>query len=331
MRPGEFGEFTLIEKVKKQLASNCHGIIQAVGDDAAVFDWSDTSAGVLTIDCLVENIHFDLTYTSFESLGWKSLAVNLSDVAAMSATPLYAVIALALNKHWTPADVDAFYTGLKSCSDTYQCPVIGGDTSASNEASFISVTVLGKAPKEKIKLRSQAKANDAIYVTGALGKAKTGFEVLSKKCSVEAYQESVAHFLKPVPRLHEIQLIHSAFEITSLIDISDGLSSDLLHICEQSLAGCEVFADHLPFHSEAVMWCKANQEDPVEFLLQSGEEYELLFTLPADDRTAFERFCEEKQLVCQYIGRLLPRDSGCNLIRNQKNKETLKPEGWQHF
>lgn len=330
MQLADVGEFGLIDKIKSQLYTHSPFLIQSIGDDAAVFDWPEGAAGIITNDCLVENVHFDLSYTSFESLGWKSLAVNLSDVAAMAASPLYAVISLAVNEKWSVENVQEFYHGLANCSETYQCPVIGGDTATSKDASFISITVLGYGSKEKMTLRSGAQSGDLIFITGSLGKSRTGFEALSYQGSKEKYIASIQHFLKPMPHLKTMEVIRGSFEISSLIDISDGLSSDLLHICDQSQVGCKLEAEKLPIDNEVFQWCQDQSLDPIAFVLSSGEEYELLMTLPSSAKETFQNFCDEKNIKCSCIGEIIS-DSSIRTIQIKNLLYPLKPEGWKHF
>lgn len=326
----DIGEFGLIEKIKSQLNANSSFLIKSIGDDAAVFDWPEKVLGVVTTDCLVENVHFDLSYTPFNDLGWKALAVNLSDVAAMAASPLYAVISLAINEKWSVENVQEFYVGLKECSEQYNCPIIGGDTATSPNVSFISITVIGNAPKNQIKYRSGAKSGDLIYITGSLGKSRTGFEVLSSNGPNDKYHASVQHFLKPIPKIKEIEKIGQAFKVSSLIDISDGLSSDIQHICKLSQVGCEIWTGQLPIDNDVYPWCDQFSLDPIEFALSSGEEYELLLTLPEEQAEAFNRFIIEQKLTCSLIGKIVPADSGKIFIRNNISYP-LKSKGWTHF
>ncbi|HDQ44915.1 MAG TPA: thiamine-phosphate kinase [bacterium] len=329
MRIGQLGEFGLIERIRNILQPQTGRIRVGIGDDAAVFSVRPGHETVLSTDALVEGVHFDFNYTPLDALGWKALAVNLSDLAAMAADPVCAVVSMAFPDGWTVEDIEALCQGLHACGETHGCPVAGGDTARSPGAGFISLTVVGEAPEGKAVLRSGAGQDDLICVTGRLGRARTGFEVLSAGSERDAYPESVRHFLRPEPRLDLAKQVVSKLSVTAMIDISDGLAADLGHLCRAGGLGCRIDGSALPIHPEAVRWMTRTHQDPEDFILGSGEEYELLFTVPRD-REGRIAALQAEACPLAVIGEMRPASEG-QKRRTPQGEKPLSVLGWDHF
>jgi thiamine-monophosphate kinase len=324
----EIGEFGLIERVRSACKSHHPAIVIGIGDDAAVFKTGPDQEVAVTTDILTEGVHFNLKYTSFDSLGWKALAVNLSDLAAMGAKPICAVVSLAPSRTWSGDQFDEFYSGLKRCGSAYGCAIAGGDLSRTPGPSFISVAAMGSVRRGRALKRSGAKPGDAICVTGELGGSRTGLEVLESGRPEQA-GKSVKRFLEPVPRLDVSSWISGFRGITSMIDISDGLVSELGHLCRESATGCEIQADAVPIAEEARNWASSIGGEALDYGLYSGEEYELLFTV--DSRRIDRLIAESAGLNrISVIGKMVPAVHGITLA-GPGEKNNLEPSGWDHF
>ena len=317
------GEFGLIHRVRQSNLYSPDWIIESIGDDAAVVQCSPGKRQVISTDALVEGVHFNLAYTPLRSLGWKSLAASLSDLAAMGATPLCSVVSLSLPKTWTVDMADTFYEGYFACSKTFNCPLAGGDTTSSKDSAFINVTVFGEADPQKIFLRKGAQKGDLICVSGSLGRSKAALEILEGHYSKKGFENAMQHFLEPTPRFDLVTNPEITKEITAMIDISDGLISDLIHICEASKVGCEIDLTKIPISEEAARWETGRKRNPKKEALHSGEEYQLLFT-------AHPQFYVRTEMDVQIIGTITDEKEGKNL-RIDQTLEPLVPGGWDHF
>ena len=331
MKLSRVGEFGLIDRIKKIVTSDSKNLLLGIGDDAALFRSRPGWITILTTDAMVEGIHFDLTYTPIESLGWKALAINLSDVAAMGGVPQYAVVSLAVPSNWEVEDVELFYRGMKQCGDFYGCMLIGGDTVSSNSGCFISVTVVGEVEDGLAVTRNGATNEDVLCVTGKLGGSMVGLEVLRSGENKNRFPISVKRFLEPGVKLRESRELVREFKITSMIDISDGLSSEILHICQESNLGCLIEEDKIPVAEEVFLWAEKSGKSYSTYALNSGEEYELLFTMP---KVEYEKFLSKKSDVAKFdftvIGEMKPKSEGIKIMR-QGSTVPLSPEGWNHF
>jgi thiamine-monophosphate kinase len=331
VRLEEVGEFGIIDRLEGMLRSGSDRIVCGIGDDAALIRQKPGFHSVLTTDALVEGVHFDLTYTPLDSLGWKSLAVSLSDLAAMGATPVCAVVSVAVPGSFDLEGVEAFFSGLKRCGEAYQCPVAGGDTVRSLRDFFISVAVEGEVESGKAVLRSGAKPGDALCVTGELGGAKTGFEVLSGRGEEDLFPESVRRFLEPFPRIREASELLRRLPVSSMIDVSDGLASEIGHLCRRSRTGCRIRREHIPLSREAARWAERKQKSIDPFLYESGEDYELLFTVDSGafaDPEGFRRTAQELQVTI--LGEITESEKGISVENNGKLAR-LATKGWDHF
>ena len=331
MKPSRIGEFGLIQKIKAICDRPSDRVVLGIGDDGALVQPRTGTLAILTTDALVEGVHFDLRYTPLESLGWKALAVSLSDVAAMGGVPVCGVVSLAVPDNWSVENVEALYTGMERCGRAFACPVVGGDTVRSPGASFISITVLGEVEADSGKRRSTSRSGDLLCVTGELGGARTGWEALEGNYTPEQWVRSKTRFLQPRPRIGEARRLMDAFGVTACIDISDGLGSEIRHLCDGSGLGCEVYEDRIHVLEEAAAWALRTGNQPVLFAIESGEEYELLFTVDPDRWEQSE--CREElcaSIPVTVIGAMLPAEQGMSLCTGD-GRRLWTWTGWDHF
>jgi thiamine-monophosphate kinase len=329
LKLGEAGEFGLIERIRRLVDAESEDIVLGIGDDAAVFRPVQDHLAVITTDAMIEGVHFNLDYTPIESLGWKALAINISDVAAMGGIPRYAVISLAVPEKWSVEDVESLYRGVSGCGKEYNCIIIGGDTVRSRSDCFISVTVVGEVEKDAFVRRSGALAGDFLCVTGPLGRSRTGLEVLKAKKNGPDFPRSVKRFLEPRPLVQEARRLIRELGVTSMIDISDGLASEIHHICHESKLGCIVREENIPISEETIRWTEEKHVPPVQFVLQSGEEYELLFTA---EKSRIDKWRNRKNNDWDIIpiGEMVPENEGVLMDRDGKRCR-IPPNGWDHF
>jgi thiamine-monophosphate kinase len=332
MRLSEAGEFGLIRKIRDICSRPDDRILLGIGDDGAILRTRPGYWPILTTDALVEGIHFDLRYVPLKAIGWKSLAINISDVAAMGGKPVCSLITIAIPDTWTVENVVAIYEGINLCSRTYDCPVVGGDTVKSLKGCFISVTVMGEVKENEEKRRSGAKKNDLLCITGEMGGAKVGLEVLgSGYPDASSFSTSISRFLEPKAKIHEAQQLIHEMNITSMIDISDGLSSEIMHLCEASGLGCLIEESKIPISNEATIWAIQNGKSGIHYAMESGEEYELLFTVSAYNFHNWEKRTDTNaRLPIYVIGAMKDRNEGI-LIQKGSEKIPLVREGWDHF
>lgn len=330
MKLSQKGEFGLIELIRKKCGLADKKIILGIGDDAAIIKSDPNKLLVLTTDALIQTVHFNLDYFSFYQLGWRSLAANLSDLAAMGGKPVCSVVTLGLNDRVSVENLMQFYQGMLALSKRFDCPVVGGDMVRSPKEIVISIFALGEVEKKKITKRSGARVGDLICVTGELGEAQAGLELLLKKREGKSLQFSPAltrKHLLPLPRLAESDfLVHNA-KLNSMIDISDGLASDLHQVCKESKVGAVIYERKIPLGSKAIRAAKLLKKNPLEFALSGGEEYELLFTL---SKAQARGLLSKARFKLTVIGEIVPRRKGVSLERaGQKSK--LLPRGYNHF
>lgn len=330
MRLSRLGEFNLIKKLRTSSASDASEILKGIGDDAAAVKIRG-GITLITTDMLLEGIHFDLSFTTFYQLGYKALAVNISDIFAMGGQPKYFLVGLALPGDYNTKYVDELYAGMKSLAKKFGINIIGGDTCASKHGIIISGTLIGKS--SKIITRSGAKAGDAIFVTKTLGDSAMGLCIFNKlkvqnaKCKISnAKLQKInagitVRSVLPLFRSHlqpEIAPAKNTRGITSMIDISDGLLIDLTHICDESKTGARIYTDKLPVSKELLETAKKLKANPIDFALKGGEDYALLFTAPADFKTNAFR-----------IGEIIPRERF--IVYPGGREKPFKPEGYEHF
>ncbi|XZF15278.1 thiamine-phosphate kinase [Chitinophagaceae bacterium MMS25-I14] len=331
------GEFGLIDHLTQNNETRQAGTLLSVGDDAAVIDHFGRQT-VITTDLLLEGIHFDLMYTPLKHLGYKAVAVNLSDICAMNATPTHITMSIGISNRFSVEALDEFYEGVYAACEKYKVDLIGGDTSTSQRGFVISVTAIGEVAPDKYVTRSGAKKNDLVCVSGDLGAAYLGLQLLEREKRVylenpniqpdlEQKAYIVGRILKPEPRLDIVNWLHENNIVpTSMIDISDGLSSELLHICRQSNAGVVLYDEKIPIHTEAKEMAMEFNTDATACALSGGEDYELLFTIPQAD---YDKIVTNEQI--SVIGYITDAAEGAHLITRQGNKHELKAQGWNAF
>ena len=331
----KYGEFGLIkhltEKIKLQNSSSLKG----VGDDAAVLDYKDKRV-LVTTDLLLEGIHFDLTYTPLKHLGYKAAVVNFSDIYAMNGQPKQITVSLGVSKRFSVEDLEEIYAGIYLACEKYGVDLVGGDTSASLTGLTISITCIGEGEEGNIVYRSGAKANDLICVTGDLGSAYMGLQLLEREKMVfsnhseniqpdfEEKKYILQRQLKPEARKDIIDALRKKGIVpTAMMDISDGLSSELIHICSQSNTGCRIYEDKIPIHYEAAVMAEELNMNLVTAALNGGEDYELLFTVSLDD---YEKIIPIEGVAI--IGHITTPELGLNLVGREGEEIGLKAQGW---
>ena len=351
MEIAKLGEFGLIDRLTQDIKPQNTSTKYGVGDDCAVLHYPDSEV-LVTTDMLMEGVHFDLTYITLQHLGYKSAMVNISDIFAMNGTPRQMTVSLALSKRFTVEDIEQFYVGLRAACDKWGIDIVGGDTTSSYTGLAISITCIGEARKEDIVYRHGAKETDLVCVSGDLGAAYMGLQLLEREKSVyyqmveEAKRKHAAdgssvnipdfqpdfagkeyllqRQLKTEARGDIIQKLREAgIRPTSMMDISDGLSSELMHICKQSHAGCRIYEEHIPIDYQTAVMAEEFNMNLTTCALNGGEDYELLFTVPIADH---ERVQDIEGI--RLIGHITKPELGCALITRDGQEFELKAQGW---
>ncbi|WP_066628944.1 thiamine-phosphate kinase [Labilibacter marinus] len=329
------GEFGLIDRLTSQIKIKHNSTVKGIGDDAAVVDYCNKQM-VVTTDLLLQGIHFDLVYTPLRHLGYKAVMVNLSDVYAMNAKPKQITVSLGLSSKFKLASIEELYEGIKIACELHDVDLIGGDTSTSLTGLTISITALGEIDKEDVVYRSGAKPNDLICVSGDLGGAYMGLQLLEREKRVHegkstqpdlaGYDYILERQLKPEARKDVIEFLADiGVKPTSMIDISDGLSSEVLHICKQSQTGCRIYENKIPIdHATSLMAEEVNM-NPTVAALNGGEDYELLFTISMED---YEKFSKETDLKIYTIGHITEESKGKYLVTGGDQEVELQAQGW---
>jgi len=329
----KLGEFKLIDRITEGFELLNASSLKGPGDDAAVI--KSELHQVVTTDLLVEGIHFDLMYTPLKHLGYKSVMVNLSDVCAMNARPKQILVSIALSNRFSVEAVDELYAGIRAACEKYRVDLIGGDTTASPKGLTISVMAIGEALPEKIAYRNGAKEGDLLVVTGDLGAAYIGLQLLERekkiflenpgvKTDLQGHDYTVGRQLKPEARLDIIDLLKELDIVpTAMIDISDGLSSEILHLCKQANVGCQVEEEAVPIAKETYDTALSFNIDPINCALSGGEDYELLFTIRPEDRSKIEHHPD-----FSIIGEMLDSNLGIKLHTKGDNYYDLIGMGW---
>lgn len=333
----ELGEFGLIHRIRGRFSTGHERTVRGIGDDAAVLDAGDEYILVAT-DMLVEGIHFDLAYTPIQHLGYKAVAVNVSDIVAMNGRAQQVTVSIALSNRFSVEAVDALYEGIKAACDNYSIDLVGGDTTSSSSGLIVSVTAIGRVAKNRIAYRSGAKENDIICVTGDLGGAFAGLQVLEREKqvylanpdmqpSLEKYDYIVGRQLKPEAR-SEIVLDLEEFGVipTSMIDISDGLASELLHIAKESRVGLRIYEDKVPIDEQTYSTAVEFKLDPITCALNGGEDYELLFTIDKADQEKLKNHPD-----IHMIGYIHSRADEKVMVTRADSVVPLQAQGWNHF
>lgn len=330
----QLGEFGLIDHLTKGFDIKHSSTLKGIGDDAAVLDFKNKKI-VVSTDLLIEGVHFDLSYMPLKHLGYKAVVVNLSDIAAMNAKPTQITVSIAVSNRFPLEAMEELFGGIALAAKVYNIDVIGGDTTSSQKGLIISITAIGEANEDEIVYRNYAKENDLLVVSGDLGSAYMGLQVLEREKQVfqvnpnnqpdlDAYTYLIERQLKPEART-DIKELLEKLEVkpTAMIDISDGLSSELLHICKQSNVGCNLFEEKIPVDPQFINVCEEFNIDSTTIALNGGEDYELLFTIPLED---FDKIKANPNFTV--IGHITQASEGVNLITRANTKIPLKARGW---
>nr|AOE12193.1 thiamine-monophosphate kinase [uncultured bacterium] len=330
----DLGEFGLIKHITKYFTIENASTVTGIGDDAAVLDASKKQT-LVTTDLLIEGVHFDLSYMPLKHLGYKAVMVNLSDVYAMNGTAEQITVSIAVSNRFPLEAIEELYSGIQLACETYKVDLVGGDTTSSTKGILISVTAIGKVEKEDIVLRSGAKETDLIVVSGDLGAAYLGLQVLEREKQVfnvdpnnqpdlDSYTYLIERQLKPEARRDVAGFLKElAIKPTAMIDISDGLSSEIMHICSQSKVGCKIYEEKLPLDPQVISACEEFNLDSTMVALSGGEDYELLFTVPIAD---FEAIKGNPNF--SIIGHITAENQGLNLVTRASQEIELKAQGW---
>lgn len=333
----QLGEFGLIDRITSDIPIVNSSTVKAVGDDAAVLSYPDTEV-LVTTDMLLEGVHFDLTYVPLKHLGYKAAAVNFSDIYAMNGTPRQITVGLGISSRFTVEHIEELYAGIRLACEIYGVDLVGGDTTSSRSGLVISITCIGDARKGEVVGRDGAHDTDLICVSGDLGSAYMGLQLLEREKVASAGQKEfvpkfegkeylVERQLKPEPRRDIIRTLQEqGIMPTSMIDISDGLSSELLHICKSSDTGCRVYEDRIPIDYQTAVMAEELGMNLVLAALNGGEDYELLFTVPLHCHEKVE-----KMEGVKVIGHITKPELGCMLVSRDGAELPLRAQGFNHM
>ena len=335
-------EFALIQGLKHQFAHRAPGLVQGIGDDAAVVEATSPRWWHLTTDLLAEGIHFDLKSAAPESIGYRAAMANLSDLAAMGAVPRYLLVSLAIPKKVSQSQVYGLYRGMMKACRLYDVALIGGDTAASKAGLFLSITLVGTTAKRRALFRHGAKVGDQIYVSGTLGDSLAGLRLLTNskpprsshkkrsQLSGSHRQFLIRRHFHPTARVAEGQWLNNGRLATAAIDLSDGLSGDLQHICKESGVGAEVEIEDLPLSPACRAYAKVYGVSPIRLAMTGGEDYELLFTVPPRSRRALERQARARGYRVTRIGTIRPQQFGIQMTSHGQT-QPLPLTSYEHF
>lgn len=333
------GEFGLIDHLTEGIQLQNKSSVYGIGDDAAVLSPSQEMQTLVTTDLLLEGVHFDLTYMPLKHLGYKAAMVNFSDIYAMNGTPRQITVSLGISRKFCVEDIDSLYSGIRLACENHNVDIVGGDTTSSMTGLTISITCIGEAAKEDIVYRNGAKPTDLVCVSGNLGAAYMGLQLLEREKNVlkDAGSDVQPDFagkeyilerqLKPEARRDIIEKLKSAgIKPTSMMDISDGLSSEMMHICKQSKTGCRIYEEHLPIDYQTAVMAEEFNMNLTTCALNGGEDYELLFTVPLAEHEKVKAI-EDVRL----IGHITKPELGCALVTRDGQEFELKAQGWNHL
>ena len=330
----DLGEFKLIDHLTKNFKINHKSTVKGIGDDAAVLSFGDKKV-VVSTDLLVEGVHFDMSYMPLKHLGYKAVMVNLSDIYAMNATATQITVSIAVSNRFPLEALEELYAGIEAAAKMYHVDVVGGDTTSSVSGLLISITAIGEVNDNDIVYRKGAQPNDLIVVTGDLGGAYMGLQVLEREKEVfkvnpnnqpdlDKYTYIIQRQLKPEARKDIVTLLKELdVKPTSMIDISDGLSSEIMHLCKHSEVGCDVYENKIPLDPQVITTCEEFDIDSTTIALNGGEDYELLITISQED---FPKIKANPNLTV--IGYITNKNNGMHLVTRAEEKIPLKAQGW---
>ncbi|OQX81100.1 MAG: thiamine-phosphate kinase [Bacteroidetes bacterium 4484_249] len=333
----DLGEFGLIDRLTKNIKLKHKSSVKGVGDDAAVISYKDKQT-LITTDLLIEGVHFDLTFAPLKHLGYKAAVVNISDIVAMNGTPRQLIVGIGVSNRFSVEAIDEIYKGIYLACENYNVDIVGGDTVSSVSGLFISITAVGEADKDEIVYRDTANAGDLVFVSGDLGAAYMGLMILEreKKAFVadsnlqpdlDGHDYILGRQLKPEARTDVLKLLKGVgVKPTAMIDISDGLASEILHICKDSSVGCSIYDEKIPIDFTTVSVAEEFNIDPTTCALNGGEDYELLFTVAQSD---YEKLKEIKGI--SVVGHITDKSEGVNLISRSGSLVPITAQGWDAF
>lgn len=333
MKFNEIGEFGFIESIKKECITTLKDVIKGIGDDCAVFGPSSGRVLLFTTDMLVEDIHFLKSKMTPYQLGWKSIAVNLSDIAAMGGRPLILLISLAIPAEMDVEIIQDLYKGMKDICEHHKVNIVGGDTVASPDKLVINVSLIGDAKENEVLYRSGARPGDSIYLTGNVGDSFAGLKILKKEISSPKSIKN--HFIKihnePKPLIETGMAIAASGFANAMIDVSDGLLPDLGHICKESGVGAMLFRSKIPLSSELKLLASRVKFNPLDLALSGGEDYILLLTVPEANIKCFEMVCKDKGLLPLYLIGEIKEEKGIRMVNDDGSIEEISMRGFNHF
>ncbi len=334
----ELGEFGLIDRLTGKIKHYHKETLKGVGDDTAAIACEGDQITLLTKDLLMEGVHFNIMYTPLKHLGYKAITVNLSDIYAMNGTPTHVIVGIAVSSRYTVEALEEIYEGMMLACNKYKVDLVGGDTTSSVSGLSISVTAMGKVNKDKITYRSGARPGDLICVSGNLGAAYSGLLILEREKEVfkanpdmqpdiSRYDYVLERQLKPEPRKDIVELLNQInVTPTAMIDISDGLASEIMHICKSSEKGAVIYEEKIPIDMQTTLVSHEFKIDPTTFALNGGEDYELLFCIAQDD---YEKIKDSDQI--SIIGHITENPAQKDLVATSGNIVPLKAQGWDSF
>jgi len=332
------GEFGLIRQLKQQWPASSPWLVKGIGDDAAILKARQGQQFLISTDVSIEGVHFDLAFQTPKDVGWRTGVANLSDIAAMGGTPQFLLVSMAVPVRVPPKHIRELYRGLKDACTPWNVELIGGDTSSSPSHIFLSLTIVGSVRSNRALTRHGAKVGDRIYVTGTIGDANAGLRTLQthsknlRRFNPSAVEKFlIRRHIRPTPRIRVGQLLVDQKLAHAAIDLSDGLSSDLGHVCEESQVGAEISGKALPLSSQLRTFARRNHLDPVELALEGGEDYELLFVAPAKHHRKILRVSEQAKVPIACIGEIKPKTFDRQLELPEGRKHTLRNKSFRHF
>lgn len=327
----QIGEFGLIRRIQKQFHPPLFSVPLGIGDDAAAILPTPGKYLLLTTDSLLEQVHFDLSFTDFSELGRKALAVNLSDIAAMGGRPRFFLVSLGVSDRQTVQEIDRLYRGMRKASREAGTELIGGNTTYTRGPLFISITLLGEVSKKEMTTRAGAKRGDHLYVTGTLGDAAAGLALLKKGGETGRFAGLVRRYHLPEARWREGALLAENAIPSAMIDLSDGLSSDLRHLSEQSRVGAELDLGSIPISPPLKRYARRTGADPLEYALNGGEDYELLFAVPDKKVKRLEALIGRGAIAARRIGKIVEAAKGLTARGLDGRLRPIEPKGYDHF
>ncbi|MCU0416705.1 MAG: thiamine-phosphate kinase [Cytophagaceae bacterium] len=335
----QIGEFGLINRLKEGFShQNSNLLVKGIGDDAAVWDLGNGKYQLQSTDLLVEGVHFDLTYTPLKHLGYKAIAVNVSDIVAMNGKALFVVVGIAVSNRFSVEAIEEIYSGIQLACEKYNVLLVGGDTTTSRSGLILSVTVTGEVSSEKVTYRNTANVNDLICISGDVGAAYMGLQVLEREKQVylahpdmqpelDMKEYIIKRQLRPEARIDMVQTLEQlGVQPTAMIDVSDGLASELFHICSQSSVGAYLYEERIPIHPQTVESINEFQLSPLTAMLNGGEDYEIVFTVPP---SAHERIRNHPDI--SIIGYITPSSDGLKVETRGGSVASMQSQGWNHF